>query len=209
MKNNPETQEVRRLTTELQKIQQIALDSNLIIIPKNKVSQQIVTQDIQHETNPVEKVIKLLRSDWFHSVRGYFRNHRPSSPYSKIEDEYHVQDLIYCLVLSIIPDLQYEDPQYKNIGAITSTRIDFYSLQEKLFLEVKFANSSHTAKKVESEISEDLVKYGRHDRFSTLIFFVYCADDYTFPSPREFERGFTSPQTISGHSFYSYCIVKP
>jgi hypothetical protein len=209
MKNNPETKEVRRILGELQKIQQVALDSDLIIISKKQASHQMVREDIQQETTPVDRLIKLLRSDWFHSIRGYFRNHRSNSPYARIEDEYHVQDLIYCLALSIIPDLQYEDPQYKNIGALSSTRIDFYSLQEKLFLEVKFANNSHTARKVEAEISEDIVKYGRQDRFSTLIFFIYCADDFAFPSPREFERGFTSSHTIAGHSFYSYCIVKP
>ena len=209
MKNNPETKEVKRIITELQKIQQLTLDSDLIIISKSKASQQVVNQDIQQEVNPIEKLLKLLRSDWFMSVVGYFKNHRTSSPYSKIEDEYQVQDLIYCLALSIIPDLQYEDPQQKNKGALTSTRIDFYSPEQKLILEIKFANSSHTAKKVESEISEDVVKYGKQPMFSTLIFFIHCADGYTFPSPREFEKGNTASHTISGHQFYAYCVVKP
>lgn len=209
MKNNPETKEVRRIISELQKIQQIALDSNLIIISKDKVSQQIVAQDIQQETNAVEKLIKSLSSDWFFSVKGYFANHRQNSPYAKIENEYQVQDLIYCLAVSIMPDLQYEDPQYKNKGALTSTRIDFFSLQHKLYIEVKFANSKHSATQVEAEISEDVFKYGKQAIFSTLVFFIYCADDYNFPSPREFERGNTGIQNIMGHQFYTCCIVKP
>jgi len=196
MKNNPETKEVRRLITELQKIQQLALDSDSIIISKSQVPQQVVQQDIQKEIDTVEKLIKLLRSDWFMSVVGYFKNHRTSSPYANITDEYQVQDLIYCLALSLIPDLQYEDPQYKNTGALTSTRIDFYSVEQKLFLEIKFANSTHTAKKVEAEISEDIVKYGKQLTFSTLIFFIYCADGYTFPNPREFEKGNDSARFV-------------
>ncbi|MBK9925417.1 MAG: hypothetical protein IPP66_09005 [Anaerolineales bacterium] len=209
MKNNPETIEVRRIISELHKIQQLALDSNLIIISRDKVSPQVVTQQIQQETNAVEKLIKALSSDWFLSVKGYFANHRQNSSYAKIIDEYQVQDLVYCLAVSMMPDLQYEDPQQKNIGALTSTRIDFYSLQHKLYLEIKFANNNHQAKKVEAEISEDVFKYGKQTIFDTLIFFIYCAEDYNFPSPREFERGNTGIQNIMGHQFSICCIVKP
>ena len=156
----------------------------------------------------VEGLLDLLRTDWFVSMVGYFINHRSSSPYAKLDDEYKVQDLIYGLALTVIPDLQYEDPQKKNVGALTSTRVDFYSAECQLFLEIKLASSAHTAKKVEAEMSEDIVKYGKQKIFSTLIFFVYC-HDYALPSPREFEKGHTGAHTIGGHHFQTYCVVKP
>jgi hypothetical protein len=96
----------------------------------------------------------------------------------------------------------------KNVGAITSTRVDFSSVTTQVFIEVKLASNRHDAKQVEKEISEDIVKYGRQRAFTALIFFVYCYD-YAFPNPREFERGLTGLKVIDGHSFQTYCIVKP
>jgi hypothetical protein len=112
------------------------------------------------------------------------------------------------LVSSIVPDLQFENPQSKNLGAVTYTRVDFSSKQTKLYLEVKHATSRHRARQIEKEISEDIVKYGRQQDFSTLIFFVYCVD-YTFPNPRQFEQGFTGKKSIDDHEFNTFCIVKP
>jgi hypothetical protein len=154
------------------------------------------------------RLLRLLRGDWIQSVVGYFSNHRPSIPYSRLDTEYKVQDLIYCLAASLFSDLQFENPQQKNTGAITSTRVDFSSAGTQLFLEAKLASSRHGAKQVENEISEDIVKYGRQKVFKTLVFFIYC-HNYTFPNSREFEQGFTGRKVIDGHQFDTYCIVKP
>jgi hypothetical protein len=160
------------------------------------------------EKHPIDAVLKLLRGHWFQSVVGYFVNHRPSSSYAHIDDEYRVQDLLYCLLLTALDDLQYEDPAGKSKGAITSTRMDLVSKRQGLIIEAKFASSKHSAKDIESEISEDIVKYGKLPDFSTMIFFIYCSD-YTFPNQKEFELGFTDRHEIAGHKFRTYCIIKP
>ncbi|MCL4504823.1 MAG: hypothetical protein M1140_02210 [Chloroflexi bacterium] len=160
------------------------------------------------DRDAVGRLLALLRGDWFVSIAGYFLNHRAQSPYAQLDDEYKVQDLIYCLALSVIPDLQYEDPQQKTTGALASTRVDFSSARTRTFVEVKLATNTHTMKKVEAEIHEDITKYGRQRSFSHLIFFIYC-HQYSPPSPREFERGLTGEQTIDGHRFDTYCIIKP
>lgn len=201
-----ETETVQRILGEFKKIQELIPEPEKVIFEKSKTApKNTKSKELLGET---EKLLELLMSNWFASVAGYFINHRSSSPYAKIDDEYKVQDLIFCLASSVIPDLQYEDPQHKNTGALTSTRIDFFSAKNKLFIEIKIASSSHTAKKVEAEISEDMVKYGKQSIFNTLIFFIYC-NDYAFPNQKEFEKGFTGLHSIQGHQFNTYCIVKP
>ena len=157
--------------------------------------------------NVLEQLLSLLKGDWFGAVSGYYSNHRPKSPYAALDDEYKVQDLIYSTVVSFIPDLQYEDPQQKNVGALTHTRVDFSSAKHGLFIEIKLASSIHTMKKVEAEINEDISKYGKQRIFSTLVFFVYCYH-YSPPNPRRFELGLTGHHVIDGHPFQTFCIVK-
>jgi hypothetical protein len=160
------------------------------------------------DKHPIDAVLKLLRGHWFQAVVGYFMNHRPSSPYAHIDDEYKVQDLLYCLLLTALEDIQYEDPASKSKGSLTSTRSDLVSKRQGLIIEAKFASSKHSAKDIESEISEDIVKYGKLPDFNSLIFFIYCSD-YTFPNQKEFEQGFTDRHEIAGHKFRTYCIIKP
>lgn len=160
------------------------------------------------QEEPENRLIDLLRGEWINAVTGYFANHRPNYPYALVDDEYKVQDLIYCLAATLLPDLQFENPQSKTVGAVTYTRVDFSSAKERLFIEAKFANDRHDAKKVDKEISEDIFKYGKNGTFEILIFFVYC-HNYTFPNQRDFERRFTGLKNIDGNSFRTYCIVKP
>lgn len=160
------------------------------------------------DKHPIDAVLNLLRGHWFQSVVGYFINHRSSSQYANIDNEYMVQDLLYCLLLTILSDLQYEDPSGKPKGALSSTRMDLVSKKQGLIIEAKFASSKHLAKDIESEISEDIVKYGKLQNFNSIIFFIYC-NNYTFPNQSEFELGFTDRHEISGHSFRTYCIIKP
>jgi len=202
-----ETENIQRILGEFKRIQELIPEPEKTIFEKSKTTRK-VAKSKEQPLGETEKLLDLLAGKWFASVAGYFINHRSSSPYAKIDDEYKVQDLIFCLASSVIPDLQYEDPQHKNIGALTSTRIDFFSAKNELFIEIKLASSSHTAKKVEAEISEDMVKYGKQRIFNTLIFFIYC-NDYAFPNQTEFEKGFTGTHSIQGHQFITYCIVKP
>lgn len=160
-----------------------------------------------HENKTVQ-LIKILKSDWINQVAGYFLNHRPDSYYTNLDNEFKIQDLVYVLATSIIPDLHYENPQSKTVGALTYTRIDFSSKNESLFLEIKHATDSHVAKKIESEISEDVVKYGKQGRFENLLFFIYCYN-YHFPNARDFEKSFTGIQHISGNKINTNCVIKP
>jgi len=154
-----------------------------------------------------KSVIALLKSDWIYNVLGYFKNHRSSLPYSEIDDEYKVQDLIFMQLSTIIHDLHYENPQSKTTGSITSTRLDFSSESLNLNIEIKHASSKHKAKKVESEISEDIVKYGKQKKHKLIIFFIYSYN-YQFPNAKGFEKGNTGKHSINGFEFETLCIIK-
>jgi len=167
-----------------------------------------VEAELVGQAEPVDRLLSLLRGEWMLSVQGYFVNHRPDSAYARLDEEYKIQDLVYCLASTVVPDLHYENPQEKTRGALTSTRVDFSSRTAGIFLEVKLASGKHQAKKVESEISEDIVKYGRNRSFGTLVFFVFC-HDYAFPNAREFELGLTGAKVIGEHRFQTFCVVKP
>lgn len=196
MASHIETESILRILGKVHEIQKI------VPVPSNPLRSIPVIED------HIAELLELLKSDWILSVIGYFANHRPYLPYVRLDDEYKVQDLIYCLAASRLPDLQFENPQQKNIGAVTYTRVDFSSGESKLFIEAKLASSKHDAKQIEKEISEDIIKYGRQRTFNTLVFFIYCYD-YAFPNQREFERGFTGFKDIDGHQFHTFCIVKP
>jgi len=158
-------------------------------------------------TKDTKEVISLLKSDWIYNVIGYFKNHRSLLPYSEINDEYKVQDLIFMQLSSVITDLHYENPQNKTVGSLTSTRLDFSSELLNLNIETKHANSKHVAKKIESEISEDIVKYGKLQKHKFIIFFIYSYN-YHFPNAKEFEKGNTGKHSINGFEFETFCIIK-
>ena len=154
------------------------------------------------------KILGLVSGDSFQDIIGYFANHRPNSEFASIDNEYKVQDILYCLLKPIVPDLQYEDPQPKNPGALSHTRVDLISKGEKIFIEAKYADSKHGAKKIEAEISEDIVKYGKSGAFKYLIFFIYCSN-YSFPNAVDFANGFTGLVRIKDFDVETYCIIKP
>ena len=154
----------------------------------------------------ISEVLSVLRSNCLNDVKGYFENHRKKSIYTKLDDEYKVQDLLFCNLKSYIPDLHYENPQPKPTGGLTSTRIDFTSKSLELLLEVKFVNSASKAKNIEAEMSEDIVKYGKSCDFSSLIFFIHC-NGYSLPNKIGFEKGFTGTHKIHDNNFDTICIV--
>lgn len=159
------------------------------------------------QSTDIKDVISVLNSDWIYNIIGYFKNHRPLLPYSEIDNEFKVQDLIYMQLSNIISDLHYENPQNKTIGSITSTRLDFSSEQLNLNIEIKHAHTKHKGKQVESEISEDLVKYGKLKKHKFIIFFIYSYN-YHFPNAKEFEKGMTGKHSINGFNFETFCIIK-
>lgn len=151
-------------------------------------------------------VVDLLRSEIIHDLCGYFQNHRPQSPYSTVDNEYKVQDLVYCLLRPIIPDLQYENPFAKPTGSLTYVQIDFFSKSLDMLIEIKYVDSKEKAKRVEKEMSEDITKYSRSYHFKVLLFFVYCSG-YSYPNKLEFENGFTNEYTLGTKAFQTSCIV--
>ncbi len=154
----------------------------------------------------IDAVIAILESGLINDLNGYFQNHRPNSPYAILDDEYKVQDLIFCLLHPVISDLHYEDPKSKTVGSISHVRVDFSCKSLNFYLEIKYINSREKAKAVEAEISEDMTKYGKIGDFRVLIFFIYC-NGYNLPNKEQFEKGFSGSHSILGNNFETICIV--
>jgi len=154
----------------------------------------------------IKLVTSVLRSNHINDIVGYFQNHRPTSSYSKINDEYKVQDLIYMVLSPIISDLHYEDPLSKPRGGIAFSRIDFSSAKLELLIEVKYVDSGAKARAIEAEMAEDITKYGRSRKFSWLIFYIYSSN-YSFAKKAQFEHGFTAKHSIDGNQFNTICII--
>ncbi|GAH50627.1 unnamed protein product, partial [marine sediment metagenome] len=160
-----------------------------------------------HQRFSIDALLQFLKKNHIQDINGYFMNHRSNSDYAMLDAESKIQDLLFCLLIPLIPDLQYEDPSSKPIGSLTSTRKDLVSKKEKLIIETKLASSKHTARTIESEISEDINKYGRLKLYKSIIFYIYC-HQYNYPSKSQFEEGLTQEVEIGGFRFKTFCIVK-
>jgi hypothetical protein len=173
------------------------------ISPPAEIRRQIKKETIEFS---VENVVSILESGLMNDIIGYFQNHRQGSYYAEIDNEYKVQDLVFCLLFQHISDLHFENPAPKPKGGLTHVIVDFSSNKLELLIEVKHISSKSKAKEVEREISEDIVKYGKSRKFKSLIFFVYC-HNYKLPNKRQFEAGFSGNQSIQSTNFETVCIV--
>jgi hypothetical protein len=74
-----------------------------------------------------------------------------------IDNEYHVQNLLWLLLAPIFPDL--DDEQYLAKVGQKSPRSDLYVPSMRIIIEVKFFRSSDRPQKIIDEISSDASLY--------------------------------------------------
>jgi hypothetical protein len=74
-----------------------------------------------------------------------------------VDNEYHVQNLLWLLLAPIFPDL--DDEQYLTKIAQKSPRADLYIPSMKLIVEVKFLRAGDRMQKIIDEIASDVSLY--------------------------------------------------
>jgi REase_DpnII-MboI len=74
-----------------------------------------------------------------------------------VDNEYHVQNLLWLLLAPLIPDL--DDEQYLTKIGQKNPRADLYIPSMKLFIEVKFVRAGDSFQKIVDEISSDATLY--------------------------------------------------
>ena len=102
-----------------------------------------------------------------------------------IEDEYDVQDLLYCLLQIFFADIRAEEwaPSYGGL----SPRIDFLLKNETIAIEVKITRDGGGNKQIKQELSEDKEHYRSHPDCNNLVCYVYDLG-YEIENPAGFEN---------------------
>lgn len=89
-----------------------------------------------------------------------------------IEDEYDVQDILFCLLKGVYKDLRREDPLPKQAGI--SSRIDLDIPSEGIMIEVKMIKSTDKdTNKYIKQLKEDITNYSSVDWLKYLVLFIY------------------------------------
>lgn len=89
-----------------------------------------------------------------------------------IEDEYDVQDLLYFVLRSIFPKLQFENPHFK-IGG-TNSKVDLMLVQEGIDIEIKMIKAKNQdEKEFIKQLKIDINDYATWDKLKHLLVFVY------------------------------------
>lgn len=95
-----------------------------------------------------------------------------------IDNEYHVQALLWTILAPIFPDLKREE-YAAQIGPI-QPRVDFGIPSLRLLVEAKFARDRSALKNVVNEIAQDASNYfTKPDAYDSLLVFVWDKEGHT------------------------------
>jgi len=115
----------------------------------------------------------------------------------EIKDEYDGQDLLHAMLRCYFKYPVRENPLAKIAGA-ASTRADLCIDELGLIVEVKFAKGPRDQRRIEQEISEDLVFYTAWEPLKYLFFVVINSADL---ENAELLDKFSKPQAINEKDF--------
>lgn len=135
-----------------------------------------VVRSIRTDVMMVDDVLALLRNVT-RSLRDWPWEQKPRTKKGKarqwhIDNEYHVQDLLWVVLAPLFSDLESEG-YAKKLGFV-QPRADLTIPSLKLIVEAKFAYASDSMKKIQRELSEDAAAYFPHGgAFDRMIAFVW------------------------------------
>ncbi len=107
----------------------------------------------------------------FHAFTRRLLERHAQRPSIQMNDEYDVQDLLYCLLAIEFNSIQKEEygPQY----AGKRPRIDFFLRSEGVAIEVKFVKDKSSIAKIREGIILDREYYSKKETLKDLWFFIY------------------------------------
>ncbi|HMR82634.1 MAG TPA: hypothetical protein PKE30_05865 [Niabella sp.] len=120
-----------------------------------------------------------------------------------VQNEYHVQSLIYFLLSPIFPDIEHEF-YFEPVGQ-KNPRADIGLPSINLIIEIKFLRKNHSFGKMVEEVAADASLYFKRDsvfakKYSKLLVFLWD-DSARTQEHHEFKKGVLQLQNIVG------CIV--
>lgn len=135
-----------------------------------------VVRSIRTDAMTVDDVVALLRNvprslrDWTWEESPRTKAGTPRQWH--VDNEYHVQDLLWAVLAPLFGDLESEGYS-KKLGFV-QPRADLTIPSLKLIIEAKFAYASDSLKKIQRELSEDAAAYfPQGGSFESMIAFVW------------------------------------
>ena len=133
----------------------------------------------------------------FKRAAGSLLTRRAGKSAFEIKDEYDGQDLLHAMLRCYFKYPVRENPLSKIAGS-ASTRADLCIDELGLIVELKFAKSPRDQRRIEQEISEDLVFYTAWEPLKYLFFVVINSADL---ENAELLDKFSKPQAINERHF--------
>lgn len=130
----------------------------------------------------------------FHLIVRYLKNRKKGKRKNKlynpllIEEEMDAQYLFKALLSLNFNNIQDEEST-PSTGGINS-RIDFLLPEDKIGIEIKMTSSTLKNDKLTEQLNDDIIKYKKHPKCKTLIFFIYNPGNHIINS-NGFEKDYT------------------
>jgi hypothetical protein len=151
-----------------------AIGATFLLAALSRVKASVV-RSIRTEVMTVDEVLALLRNvhrslrDWTWEEKA--RTKTGQRRHWHIDNEYHVQDLLWVILAPLFHDLESEG--YSTKVGFTQPRADLVIPSLKLIIEAKFARATDSLKEIQRQLAQDAAMYfpqgGQCDRMIAFV----------------------------------------
>ncbi len=135
---------------------------------------ELINQFTRFRYNSLETIdiVKLVFCNFQDAIKHITSLRRKGHSAFSIADEYDVQDILYLILRSIFPKLQFENPHLKIGGS--SSKVDLMLIQEGIDIEIKMIKQKDTdEKEFIKQLKIDFNDYATWKELKHLLVFVY------------------------------------
>ncbi len=148
------------------------------------------TEDETGSSEEYEAISKILRiCERFPRIALELESRYNDRDTIEMDDEYDVQDLLHAILWLDFDDVREEEYSPSHGGS--NSRIDFLLKDEKIGIEVKYANENNKEKDLKNQLAEDKEHYKAHSDCENLVCFIYDPE-FVIENPSGFEKDLSS-----------------
>ncbi len=114
--------------------------------------------------------------DSFQVISRFMTKRKHNRPAYNIENEYDIQDLLYCIIRSTFKNTKLEEWTPQIAGK--SKRIDIVLPSEEILIETKYIRDNQHAKTIVNELMIDIESYHAYPHCKKIIFFIWDPNRY-------------------------------
>lgn len=189
----------------------ISYQEEILISPFVNINEKFIIKDgIEHKNNAV--LLKRI-SGIFENFNNYVRHlsHRKHDrPNFNVVNEYDVQDLLYLLLDSALPGIEFgfQDEEWTPKNLDQSKRADFVIRKNRLIIETKYIRDEAHAKSVFHDMNEKINYYYLYPELSDIVFFIYDPDAF-IENPIKKVKEFSGRREIKDKKFNVHLFIRP